>query len=167
MKFVPIQKEHLSRIKKWRNEQTRILRQNKVLTDKDQQEWFKNINKGQVLFAMLEYGELIGYCGLTHLDQENKRAEITFLVATPRNKMRCFGNDFENAINFLCSYGFNILGLHKIFAEVFEYRKNVIKLLEENGFKKEGVLKDHIIKKEHHSHRNKFYDSIIMARLQK
>jgi len=166
MKFVAVEERFLPKIMKWRNEQMRILRQNKLLTPADQKRWFENINENQKVWAITNFGELIGYCGLTNLDLVNKRAEVSILFSKGYTKSRRFNNSFEIALKHLCNYGFDTLQLHRIVAEVFEFRKAVINVMQQNKFKIEGVLRDHIWKTVKGTSRTyKFYDSIIMGRL--
>lgn len=156
--FGPIKKEHLVFLKKWRNEQREILRQTKVLTDKDQIKWFAKIkkDKNQKLFAIYENKKFIGYCGLVYIDLRHSRAEISFLVDTKRaNNKDIYRQDFLAGLDFLCHYGFSKLKLHKIFVETIDYRKIHMKILEEFGFKKEAVLKEQYLKN------GKFYNAII------
>jgi len=156
-----IERKHLPLIKSWRNSQREILRQNKILTDIDQNKWFNFIQKDarQKLFSLFENGNLFGYCGLTNIDRENKRAEISFLVNPDRVKnSRTYKEDFLFALSALCNEGFRKLKLNKIFTETFEYRKNHMKILESFGFKKEAVMQKHYYKK------GIFYNSIIHSK---
>ncbi len=83
-----IRKEDLYLIKQWRNNQMDVLRQNKVLTDEDQLHYFHHIvfpefdknNPKQILLSFLYESRCIGYGGLTNIDWESKRAEISFLL---------------------------------------------------------------------------------------
>lgn len=156
--FGPIKKQYLSPLKEWRNSQTDVLRQNKRLTDSDQEKWFLKIRKDktQKLFSILDGKKFIGYCGLTYIDHFNRRAEISFLVDPERAKdAAVYKEDFLSALKWLSNYGFNRLKLHKIFVETFEFRKSHLKILEEFGFKREAVLRGHYYKK------GKFYNSLI------
>ncbi len=156
--FGNIKKEHLPFLKEWRNEQRDILRQTKILTDKDQAVWFKKIkkDKNQRLFAIFDDKKFIGYCGLVYVDFRHKRAEISFLDNTNRAKKGdLYKQDFLAVLDMLCRYGFKNLGLNKLFVETISFRKGHMEILEEFGFKKEAVLKKQYFKK------GKFYDSLI------
>ena len=162
--FGPIKKEHLPFLKKWRNQQKNILRQTKILTDKDQKQWFKKIQKdnNQRLFAIYdsstgsEQDEFIGYCGLVYIDFRHKKAELSFLVNTKRAKNRkTYKQDFLASLKMLTIFGFKKLGLNKIFTETISFRKGHMEILEEFGLKKEAVLKGQYLEK------GKFYNSII------
>lgn len=162
--FGNIKKEHLPFLKKWRNAQKDTLRQSKILTDKDQENWFKKIkkDKNQRLFCIYDDGKFIGYCGLVYIDLRHKKAEMSFLEDTQRaENKKTYRTDFLAVIDMLCGYGFKQLGLNKIFAETIVFRKGHIKILEEFGFKKEALLKEQYFKK------GKFYDSLIHSMFSK
>jgi len=157
--------EDLKNIKNWRNKQIKILRQKNILADKDQEKYWKKIqnDKTSCLFSILNTKEeLIGYCGLTHIDKEYSRAEISFLL-NPKYKegTKIFGEIFINVLKMLCNHGFNKLRLNKIFSETYEFRKQVIKIVEKSGMKKDGVLREHVFKN------GKFYDSVMHSILKK
>lgn len=160
--FGPLQKKHIFLLQKWRNEQTDILRQKKKLTNKEQVRWFESLQKDktQKLFAIYEKNnsqkQFIGYCGLTHIDYDNKKAEVSFLVDTKRvQNNKIYKQDMINALTFLTNYAFKVLKFNKLFTETYEFRTKHIKILEGFGLKKEGILKSHILLKK------KYYNSVI------
>ena len=82
--LIPLREEDIYKIKNWRNEQMDILRQKKVLTDADQEKYFKEYilptfseeNPRMILFSFLgESDRLIGYGGLTNVDWEKEYTE--------------------------------------------------------------------------------------------
>lgn len=152
-----LEKPDLFLIKNWRNEQRDILRQNKILTDKDQINWYKFLqyDQNQKIFSIVdESGILLGYCGITNIDWINRRGELSFLLATVINK-DVYAKILEEVIVILKQYFFSVLHLHKFFTETFEFRKDHITILEKSGFVKGGVLKDHVYKN------GKFYNSLV------
>lgn len=164
--FTPIKHEYIFLIQKWRNAQINILRQRKKINLRQQIAWFDSLknDKTQKLFAIFEKTDskkrLIGYCGLTHIDYFNHRAEVSFLVDAKRTQIdHLYKTDMLNALLFLAKYAFLKLKLKKIFTETYEFRKNHIKILELFGFKKEGVLRSQVLLG------NKFYNSIIHSLL--
>jgi len=90
---------------------------------------------------------LIGYGGLVNISWLNKRAEVSFLLNTSivKNKKK-YEIHFKNFFSFISKTSFLKLKLEKIYTETFIFRKKHIKLLEINGFKKEGFLKNHYYK---------------------
>ncbi|MFH1749968.1 MAG: hypothetical protein ABH837_03715, partial [bacterium] len=83
--FGALEKEHITKLKNWRNSQMKILRQFSPLSDFHQEKWWSHLkdDKSQVLFSIYiqkkENMEFIGYCGITNLDFKNRKGEISFL----------------------------------------------------------------------------------------
>jgi len=157
-----MEKDDLASIKDWRNAQMNVLRQWRPLTDTNQEEWFASLSKdsSQIVFAIrIEIkGKLmlIGYTALVHVDHVNHRAEVSFLVDPARAANKAtYRADMLSALALLCRYGFEELGLHKIYAETFAFRKDHVKILEEFGFKRDGVMRGHQLKG------SKYHDSIL------
>ena len=162
IEFVPLAKTHIFLIQQWRNQQMDVLRQKTRLTRAGQIKWFAGLkdDSRQKLFAML--GEvnakkgLIGYCGLTNMDLPNRRAEVSFLLATERTKdSTMYRKDMLAALGFLASYAFEERGFNKIFTETFAFRRKHIGILEHFGLKREGVLRNHVFIN------GRYYDSIM------
>jgi RimJ/RimL family protein N-acetyltransferase len=167
--FYPLSKEDLSYIKDWRNSQIDILRQWRPLTDWNQENWYRIASEDdhQVLFSIKEYkndalNNLIGYCGITNIDYINRRGEISFLVNPSRvDNIDLYRLDFFAALNFLCRYGFDELNLHKLFTETFDFRRDHLRVLEEFGMHKDGIIR------EHQFTNGSYHNSIIHSLLQK
>lgn len=148
--FSNIKREHLSKLKDRRNSQMNILRQDKLLTDADQEKWFKLINNdnSQVIFIISELNcknsnKLIGYCGIVNIDYENSKGEISFLVDSERiNNLPLYREDFLSALYVLCCYGFENISLSTLYTETYLFRKHHIEILEEFGFKQGKILKE-------------------------
>lgn len=145
-----LEKEHIFTLKDWRNAQMSVLRQYTPLTDEHQKRWFSFVkgDKNQSLFSLYagenNKEQYIGYCGITHIDHRNKRGEISFIVDPKRTaNPKVYRDDFIAVLSMLSWYGFGELGLHKLFTDTFEYRDAHIRILENFGFKKEGILRDH------------------------
>lgn len=159
----PLEKRYLEKLKEWRNTQMAILRQWKPLTDMDQEKWFERISerKDEVLFSILvseEIGDerLIGYCGLVNIDYISRRGEVSFLVEPSRVSNReLYKDDFTAVLRMLCAYAFCQLNLNKIYTETYVFRKDHIHILEEFGFEKDGILREHQYKN------GRYYDSVI------
>jgi hypothetical protein len=89
-----IRMEDAETIMKWRNEQMSALRQSAPLTPSEQKNYFDNVVKPSlsqkqpdlILLRFTFENSLIGYGGLVHIDWENQRAEVSFLLETERGK---------------------------------------------------------------------------------
>jgi carbamoyl-phosphate synthase large subunit len=164
LELISIRKEDIQKIRIWRNEQRDVLRQDKILTKKEQEDYFNTMirpmfqkkNPEIVLFSFLLKGKCIGYGGLVHINWKAKRGEISFLTDTKRAKSNYkLEKDFRNFLKIILDIGFKDLKLNKITTETFEFRKNIINILEERGFKNEGILKNHT------KINGKYYDSLL------
>lgn len=163
--LVPLKQEHLFRLMLWRNKQMRILRQNTKLKKSDQLPWFKRMQKDkkQSLFGIAEINNrgipvFIGYCGLTNIDNIKKTGEVSFLVNLARaQRHKLYREDFLAVLHMLCKYGFSILGLNRIYAETFIFRRHHISILEDFGFKLGERLRKRKLFK------GKYHDSLIHA----
>ena len=88
IKIVPIRYEDRLLIMHWRNEQMYHLRQQKVLTETDQNQYFDTVvsklfdadQPNQLLFSYLKEDVCIGYGGLVHINWKDKNAEISFII---------------------------------------------------------------------------------------
>ena len=140
------------KIKDMRNEQMDVLRQSKILTNDEQEDWYNNVilpsyeSKTKTLnFTILYNNKFIGYGGLVNIDYVNKKAEISFLVEKNRTlNKKLYQDDFSYFLKFISKYSFEKLNLHKVWTETYEFRKFHMSILEKEGFKREGILKDSI-----------------------
>ena len=92
-----------TKIKKWRNDQISILRQKKILTNTDQENYYQELMKksffnpkpNEILFSFLLNDTCIGYGGMVYVDWDKKTAEISFITETKRaNLNEIYQNDF-------------------------------------------------------------------------
>jgi RimJ/RimL family protein N-acetyltransferase len=111
---------------------------------------------------MSNSNEFIGYCGLVHMSQENSRAEISFLL-NPKIKEGSveYKSIFLEVLRMLCDHSFKKIYINKVYTETYEFRKEHISILEEFGFTKEGLLREHILVNK------KYHNSIIHSILRK
>jgi RimJ/RimL family protein N-acetyltransferase len=149
-----IMMEDAEPIRIWRNEQISALRQNQPLTKVDQVKYFRQIiendfgmnRPNQILVRFCHEEKLIGYGGLVHIDWTNLRAEISFLLKTT------YTHDQDNYCYLLSVFfdlikklAFEKLGLHKLTTEAYAHRGYHVSAIENTGFKREGILREHTI----------------------
>jgi len=130
--------------------------------------FIKNLSEkeNQVIFGIITFNEeskkkmLIGYCGVTNINFKNRSGEISFLADPDRVKdEKLYREDFLSALYMLCKYGFEEINLNKLFTETFSFRKTHLETLEEFGFKRDGILRNH------HFTYGQYYDSVIHSLL--
>jgi RimJ/RimL family protein N-acetyltransferase len=128
------------------------LRQDKLLTDADQEHYFKTIVKdlfdqerpNQLLFSYLEGETCIGYGGLVHINWVDKNAEISFITETSINNAN-YVSHLSTFLKLIEEVAIGELDFHKIFTYAFDVRPEIYPVLEKNDFKKEAVLKEHCL----------------------
>ncbi len=163
--IVPIRSEDRYDIMQWRNEQLYHLRQQEPLTKEKQDHYFENVvahlgneeKPGQVLFSYLEGDVCIGYGGLVHINWTDRNAEISFIMKTDLEN-KSFALHWTNFLGMLEKMAFEELKLHKIFTYAFDLRTHLYAALENSGYKKEAVLKEHCF------FGNKYIDVIIHSK---
>lgn len=164
IKFRAIEREDLEKLRDNRNDPILYVnfRQWKLLTEKDQENWYESLHQGQfpqtIMFAVdshTEYRILIGCVGLTSIDYKNGNAEISIYVDA-----RHQGNGHGKAIlEFITNYAFEELRLHKVYAEIFAFNERSMAIFKTNGFVVSGKLTDNIWRN------GKYHDSYILEKI--
>jgi len=98
-----------------------------------------------VSFAITYNGVFCGVIGLVpQQDVYRKTAEIGYWLGEP------FWNRgiATRAVKLITAYGFKELGFLRIHTGIFEYNNGSMKVLEKNGYIKEGIFKKSIFKNE-------------------
>ena len=158
----PVEREDLDRLAKWRNEgelRTRT-REHRPLNGTAQQEWFARISGPDThdfMFIVCHHGwTWCGVVGLTHWSPRDRHAEVSFYIGDKgaRGKGYC-----KRALTLLIGWGFEELGLDRIYAEVYTFNEPSANLLRKLGFQEEGMLRKHVWRM------GKRWDSVMMGLL--
>jgi RimJ/RimL family protein N-acetyltransferase len=162
----PILPIEIEKIRIWRNQQLRNLRQNKKISNKEQIKYFDNIifkeysssYPENIIFSFKKNSILIGYGGLVHISWNDFRAEVSLTLQTKiENNKRIKFSYFKIFLDLIRELAFHDIKLKKITTETYSFRKKEINFLERYGFKREGVLKKNIYIKK------KSFDSYLHA----
>ena len=99
-------------------------------------------------------GKLYGVIGLVvQKDVYKKSAEIGYWIGE-----QYWGKGVATkAVELISEYGFDKLGLIRIYAGVFEYNIASMRVLEKNGFEKEGIFKNAVCKNDKIYDEHRFY----------
>jgi len=113
--------------------------------ESDAEEFIQSVQREnpQTTFAIEYEGKFCGVCGLMlQTDVYRKTAEIGYWIGEP------FWNKgiVTTAVKLLTQYSFNRLNLVRIHTGVFEYNLASMKVLEKNGYEKDGIFKKSILK---------------------
>ena len=148
----PVQEEYIQEIREWRNAQLDVLRQSSEITSEQQARYFeKNIwpdmevnTPTNILMVFMHQGSLIGYGGLVHISWLDFRAEVSFLLNPGRVvNQESYLLDFTMFLRLIKGLAFEELHLNRIFTETYDIRPIHIKALEDAGFLKEGIMREH------------------------
>lgn len=96
------------------------------------------------VFAVRYQDRLIGLVNLDGLDWPNSHVEVGIALTDP--DARGLGLASE-AITLLIRYCFDELGLHRIWARIIEDNSPSLHLFGKLGFQKEGVLRQHVLRR--------------------
>src|SRR3954451_10076747 len=149
-----IAREDMEAIRRWRNAQLDVLRQPAPISSDEQERYYEDMvaptfpqeRPRQVLLTLLEHGETIGYGGLTNIDWDARRAELSFLVAPERvGDPDRYERDFLAFLELVVAgVALEDLALHRVFTETFDLRARHVAILERFGFEREGRMRDHV-----------------------
>ncbi|MFH1832144.1 MAG: GNAT family N-acetyltransferase [bacterium] len=162
--LVPLREQDIFLIKQWRNDQRNILRQNNILSNEEQLQYFNTVvvpsmqekQPSLILLSFLLDNTCIGYGGLTYINWTSGRAELSFLLNTEYTKEDLlYKTHFSAYLKLIKNITFKDLSLNRIFTETFDCRLLHTKTLEKNGFMLEGRLRSHVTKNDC------FFDSLI------
>jgi ribosomal-protein-alanine N-acetyltransferase len=116
-------------------------------------------NKNGIWWAFNKKDEekFIGLGGFFEVDKEANKAELGYGLLQG-NWGKGFGTE---AVKKLTEFGLNELQLHKIYAYVDPENKASVKLLENFGYEREGLFKDHDYAQ------NKYFDTAVYTLMNK
>jgi RimJ/RimL family protein N-acetyltransferase len=115
-----------------------------------------NETRRDFIICTLEYDRPIGFCGFLNIDRKNSKAESYMTIG----EKDYWGKGYAKEVrNLLLEYAFMELNLNKVYSYVWTNNEKMIKLNENAGFIKEGILVQDIF-----SH-GEFRDRVIMGLL--
>ena len=113
----------------------------------------KNKNKKEIHFAIDVNGEVIG--GIGYIKMEKHKAEIGYWLGKKYWNRRIM----TETVKLMTNFGFNKLKLKRIYAEVFQKNKASARVLKNNGYRLEGILRKHHLKD------GKLIDALVYAKV--
>lgn len=100
-------------------------------------------------------GQCVGEVVLNEVDFDNARCNLRILIG-PHGRDRGLGSE---AIRMVVDHGFDVLGLHRISLDVFDFNARAQRAYEKAGFVLEGRLREEF------RFDGEWYDSILMSML--
>jgi RimJ/RimL family protein N-acetyltransferase len=164
--LVPIRMEDRYKIMEWRNEQIYHLRQTSLLTQEDQDQYFKTSVAGlfesefpnQLLFSFLQNETCIGYGGLVHINWKDRHTELSFIMDTQLEKDH-FESIWKTYLKLVESVAFSELELRKLYTYAFDLRPHLYPIFEDAGYIQDARLRDHVIID------NQYFDVVIHSKI--
>ena len=156
----PVERRDLEQLRRWRNdpELRSRTREWKPLNLQNQMQWFDRISdpkRTDHMFVLMHKDVAIGVVGLCGWNDHDRHAEISFYIGGIDYRGKGF---MKSALALLITWGFQ-QGLHRIWAEVYDFNIPSVKLLERLGFSCEGRQRQHAFRD------GRFVDSIMMGLL--
>lgn len=95
----------------------------------------------QLRLAICDKGseQIIGLLDLFDFDEQNLRAGVGILIENSTNRRKGYGTE---ALGLLINYTRQELGLHQLYANIFDDNLPSLRLFEKQGFQKIGVKKE-------------------------
>ncbi len=88
-----------------------------------------------------EHRGAVGVVGLCHWSPRDRTAETSFYLGVHEMRRRGL---IRRALRLMHAWGFDELGLDRIWAEVYAFNDPGARVLESLGFVREGTLRDHV-----------------------
>lgn len=93
----------------------------------------------QFIIETLADSKSIGWLGLHDATPENRCAGLGIAIGERAFLDGGYGTD---AMRVACRYGFDMMNLHRIELDVYDWNPRAIRVYEKVGFRKEGVIRD-------------------------
>lgn len=142
-----IEEEDLEQLRNWRNlpDYRKHFREYREISRTMQKNWFEHIVNGDnttIMFAirMTDTNELAGCCGLCYINWVHRHSDLSLYIGKDRAYIDGEGIA-EESCRLLFEYGFNELGLNKIWTEIYEFDDKKYDLYKKLGFNEDGFLR--------------------------
>ncbi|MBN1269156.1 MAG: GNAT family N-acetyltransferase [Kiritimatiellae bacterium] len=140
-----IERGDLSLLQRWFNDEQAVAQLGDLHMPSSllqQERWYERIQadtENARWMVQDENGGAIGYTGLWHLNWRCRRAEHGLLLGEAESRGRGYGREI---VRTCVRYAFDVLGLHRVESRILEENTASIRLYEQCGFVREGLLRD-------------------------
>lgn len=163
--LVSIEREDLPLLREWRNrtDYRKYFREYKEISSDMQNSWFENKvlkDPSTIMFSVkdIKTNELLGCCGLCYINWVHRNADLSLYIGWNNEYIDQKGFA-EESCKLLFNYGFNELGLQKIWTEIYEFDNKKYELYHKMGFHDDGILRNQYF------YDGKWWNSYIMSLL--
>jgi len=159
----PLEMEDVPTCLRWINdpEVTKTLGIYRPMNGLRERGWFERLYKDDrdivLAIVLKEQDEHIGNIGLHRIDWKDRGAELGIIIGKRDEWDKGYGTE---ATSLMLGYGFERLGLHRIYLRVYANNPRGIRCYEKAGLRREGVLR------ESHFAEGRYWDTIIMGILE-
>ena len=144
----PLHRDHLPMLARWINdpEVRRGLAYRGLANEDAELKWYEEMTEAgraprptAVAFAVHDAldGELVGFCGIEGIDHHFSRAELGIFIG--RRRGTGIGTD---ATRLALDWAFNMLGLHNVMLETYDFNEQARHAYERAGFRVIGRRRD-------------------------
>jgi RimJ/RimL family protein N-acetyltransferase len=161
-----IEKDDLPCLLEWRNnpEYRKYFREYRELGMGQQYSWYENIllkDQRTIMFSIIDLKNrrLLGACGLCYINWIDRNADLSIYIGA--DNLYIDNKYATDTASTIIKYAFDELGLHRLWAEVYDSDERKIKLFEALGFKLDGCHR------ETHWTEGKWCNSLFYGLLQK
>jgi len=160
-----IERDDLLPLMKWRNQEgfKKHFREYREINFELQEQWYQDKvlkDPSTIMFSIRRVvdDELLGCCGLCYINWIHRHADLSFYIGYQDSYIDDEGYALESC-KLLFDYGFQQLGLNKIWTELYEFDNKKRRLLESMGFQVDGVLR------KNYYYEGKWWNSILLSLL--
>jgi len=154
-----IELEDLPQLLEWRNrpDYRKYFREYRELSIENQKIWYEKTilnDPRTIMFSIieLENDRLLGACGLCYIDWVNRNADFSIYIGA--DNLYIDDKFAPDAGLTMAHYGFEEIGLHRIWAEIFDFDEKKKRFFENLDFSLEGRHR------ETHWYEGKWHDSL-------
>lgn len=147
IEFRRLTEDDLELVMEWRMREdiTKMMFTDVNLTIEGQRKWFEKVKNSdsEIRWVIWNNNVPIGVINILDIDKNNMRCESGWYIAEKKDL------SFKQVIAIqrnLFDYVFEVLGLNRLYAFVMDNNIGVPRMLEICGYKKEGLLRQHVIK---------------------
>lgn len=159
-----IEKEDLLQLMRWRNnpELRKYFRETDEINTVNQEKWFEAVtakNSIHKMFAIikLDTNELMGACGLCYIDWINRSADFSIYIGY--EDLYIDEIYAVEAASLMKDYGFNVLNLHRLWAEIYSIDEPKKIFFNTLGFRLDGQFR------QTYWYQNQWHDSLFYSLL--
>ncbi len=121
-----------------------------------EREWIQNAiknNEAQFAIVKLENDELLGNCGFSEINHQNRIGTVGLFIGEEENRNKGYGTE---TLQLLLDFGFNYLNLNNIMLKVKSFNERAIACYKKVGFKEIGRRRNSYYLN------GKYYDDVYM-----